>query len=412
MSTMNVAEFLESGELTEYVQENAEWYRQHWRAMLGDGKTIRQMRQEASWNWAACLLGPAWCFYRKMYIGGVVVMLFNIGVALFDVLTDKNFIVWLFLVSPVVLGMYGNASYLHAAYRAVSTARAKGTTETLSTQGGVSFVAAFVGPAILVSGLLFAQDHFWNQGGASFLQNVDINREPATPAESPLLTRASALWHDREANLVVTKLYGNPKFIELFGHRLSVEVDVDEVNGIITLEYETGETIELHLDIREISQKPSMMIWKNPKGEKGLLAWAGNLPEEWAGGAVPSAKPALPSSSVFTTGVLPGQYEYAEDGLRGALIVEQKGGAYSVQIETVNTGRMSTCSLNFSGGAVFPIAGPNGEVVALSLKDPESECSLGMAVKDGEAAIMYNGAQCHSSCGMGATVEGRYRRKK
>ena len=101
---------------------------------------LKQLGKKASWNWCAFLLTPAWFFYRKMYVYGLVMILFNITVGnlLNGVVT---------IAVSAVLGVFGN--YIYMDYLEKQSLQMKSMPDTVKEtfireKGGTSWPAVFV----------------------------------------------------------------------------------------------------------------------------------------------------------------------------------------------------------------------------------------------------------------------------
>ncbi len=105
---------------------------------------MKQLNKKTSWNWPAFLVAPAWLFYRKMYIYGIALMVFNtiIGNALSLVLS---------LAVGAVIGVFANYAYMnHLEALALEAKKLTGETKDafIREKGGTSTVAVLVSFAI------------------------------------------------------------------------------------------------------------------------------------------------------------------------------------------------------------------------------------------------------------------------
>ncbi|MBS4025970.1 MAG: DUF2628 domain-containing protein [Clostridia bacterium] len=86
----------EREELRLFVGNNAEYYLQRWDTMIRTGSLV-------SWNWAAFLLSPAWLFYRKMYLSGIIYLVATVLL--------KSYIIPIVIIS-IGIGTAGNFIYM------------------------------------------------------------------------------------------------------------------------------------------------------------------------------------------------------------------------------------------------------------------------------------------------------------
>lgn len=88
-----------TGPYDAYIQQNTEYYNRKFREMDAHGS-------KTSWNWAAFLISPLWCIYRKMYVHAA---------ALFIIASLLGKIGWIgplvCLAGYAVFGVYANHIY-------------------------------------------------------------------------------------------------------------------------------------------------------------------------------------------------------------------------------------------------------------------------------------------------------------
>lgn len=114
-----------------------------------------------------------------------------------------------------------------------------------------------------------------------------------------------------------------------------------------------------------------------------------------------------------TQALEPGTFTLVEEGAEGELIlVGEPMTHYEVDIETVNTARMNTCSFNgeclaIEGKLACPVVIDDHDEAGASV---ERITNLVILVKDGNT-IEVTDAPNGSFCGMGASLYGTYKRK-
>ena len=82
------------------VQTNQQYYMPKFQEMKQQNKMI-------SWNWCAFLFGAGWMFYRKMYVIGAAMMLFNLIAGFLGSLGSI-----LIIGGWVASGLLGNWAYM------------------------------------------------------------------------------------------------------------------------------------------------------------------------------------------------------------------------------------------------------------------------------------------------------------
>lgn len=117
---------------------------------------LKQLNKKTSWNWPAFLVTPAWLFYRKMYIHGIIVMAFN-------TLVSQYLSLVLSLAVSAAIGVFAN--YVYMDYLEGLALEAKNLTGTakddfIRTKGGTSIIAVLVSFAFsmaisAVAGIIF-----------------------------------------------------------------------------------------------------------------------------------------------------------------------------------------------------------------------------------------------------------------
>jgi len=124
----------EDNEVRRFIDNNSDFYIEKFRIQDLTGKDV-------TWNWPAFLFSPLWCFYRKQYILGAIVM---VSVVLL------NYIAWIgdllqFGIS-VYIGLMGNyfyRGYVEHHIEIASEMPVDDKKKYYQQKGGVSLLAAF-----------------------------------------------------------------------------------------------------------------------------------------------------------------------------------------------------------------------------------------------------------------------------
>lgn len=172
-----------ASELAAFVGNNTAYYLPRFKKMSRTGS-------KCSWNWAAFLLAPYWLLYRKNYLAGILMLVFEVaqmvlrGYVLYGVMLpymDSNsyslveatqrmmadgqmsLFIWVLMLAGlaelllrVFFGLAGNRLYLHTAVTRIQKLQvedASPATEDIAAAGGVSF-----GLGIAVYSLLMLAD--------------------------------------------------------------------------------------------------------------------------------------------------------------------------------------------------------------------------------------------------------------
>ena len=425
MTEMTVAEFLDSADLDKFVQKNAEFYRTKWKAMAAKADTPDKLARALSWNWPAFLLGPAWLFYRKLYLLGAVWIAATIALVIAEEATGKQ-ISSGGIGLAIITGVYANSWYFKFAFDKVAKARSAGQEAGLPYIGGTSWPAAFAALVLLILaavGLTFGPE----------LLDLDrsvVSNAGRTGDESEILGEMSGVWQVKSppgaeiqtTGLLVLKLDGSDKYLFTGGQKNPITIiSTDTDNLIVTLRNSTGTAASSIRQVWDAAHKNFVLLFTTPTGEQINLTYvreitAADVPTESFQSQVSQAKPQQqPAAPGPVAGAsadrISGTYAYIEEGFSGELTVGQTNNAYTVHLETVNNDRLSTCGFNFSGNDISPVNSPTGGVGGLTLKDTDSQCSLLVAVTGEDAVILDKGNYCQASCGMGGAVQGQYRRK-
>lgn len=154
-------------ELGLFVGKNASHYVSRWQAMALSGSKF-------SWNWAACILGPSWTAYRKMYlVTWVFVALVAADSAIETGLGLSDVVGWgVAILIWVASGVFGNHLYLvHARRKIAEVKLAHHDPQVQRVQlariGGASWGSA-IGLTLLFSLVLIAVSV-----GLAFLMEAD-----------------------------------------------------------------------------------------------------------------------------------------------------------------------------------------------------------------------------------------------
>ena len=141
------------------VGRNADWYLGRWRAMAA-AETNR------SWNWAACLFGPFWFAWRRMWLPAAIVAIAFVILTLVSTAGDTLGRLSTFGMIAVgfVTGLIGNHVYRLHVKRRVKAAGAEGAElalETLRKNGGTSSMALVAAILIATAGVIVMSQAGW-----------------------------------------------------------------------------------------------------------------------------------------------------------------------------------------------------------------------------------------------------------
>lgn len=101
---------VDDNEVASFIGNNAYYYIPKFNNMTNSGST-------ASWNWASFFLSTYWCFYRKMYGMGWILLGSNIVLMFLG-----GFGSVVSLAISITLGIKGNNMYMKYVYREISAA--------------------------------------------------------------------------------------------------------------------------------------------------------------------------------------------------------------------------------------------------------------------------------------------------
>jgi len=90
-------------ELAKYIGKKSEYY-------IFSFKKMDRKKSEFSWNWSAFLFSTYWCFYRKLYTFGFVLLFLNLAIDFLPMIKGVLGIVSIFI--PLAFGAFGNSIYL------------------------------------------------------------------------------------------------------------------------------------------------------------------------------------------------------------------------------------------------------------------------------------------------------------
>lgn len=89
-------------EIVQYIGSKKEYY-------LSEFSNLKQKKTYTSWNWAAFLIPPFWCMYRKMYIIGAVILFADFLLALIGGFFSSI----LTVTFAFVVGLFANYFYMY-----------------------------------------------------------------------------------------------------------------------------------------------------------------------------------------------------------------------------------------------------------------------------------------------------------
>ena len=109
-------------ELARFADRNPAIYRRHYERLLRRSPTCTDGRLpfSPSWNWAAFFAAIPWLFYRKMYLGGIILV--AMPVFLDHILPGSLFLGSGFLIA-ITAGFCGKSWYVEHALRRIAKAR-------------------------------------------------------------------------------------------------------------------------------------------------------------------------------------------------------------------------------------------------------------------------------------------------
>lgn len=115
------------------IGENQEFY-------VPKFSQMKQLNKKATWNWPAFLVAPAWLFYRKMYVYGLILTVFNLTVGAMLNLA-------LSIAVGAVVAVFAN--YIYMDWLEKLSLQMKSMPETVKDafvkeKGGTSWAAVFV----------------------------------------------------------------------------------------------------------------------------------------------------------------------------------------------------------------------------------------------------------------------------
>lgn len=144
-----------AGEMRHFLGQNASYYLPRFVSFFKTGARI-------SWNWAAFLLAPYWLWFRKQYLAGALVTVFElirtavnayvlygyIGISAEQIpqnaTTMKWFVVLLLLMFiegliHVFFALFGNYFYYRMARKRIKKLPSRESVDVIASAGGVSF---------------------------------------------------------------------------------------------------------------------------------------------------------------------------------------------------------------------------------------------------------------------------------
>ena len=172
-------------ELAAFVGPNAAYYLPRFQKMAKNGS-------KCHWNWAAFLLTPYWLLYRKQYLSGILVLVFEVirtvldGYILYGVMapylnsyslleatqhmmadSQVSLFLWVFMLSSLaelllrlLFGLSGNWQYWRTATSRIhklKTNTVQPSTQDIAAVGGVSFGLGITAYSMLLLASMMAQ---------------------------------------------------------------------------------------------------------------------------------------------------------------------------------------------------------------------------------------------------------------
>ena len=141
-----------------YVQKNVSYY-------LEVFFDIEKKGNKYKWNWASFFFGPLWCFYRKLYLIGIIaIVVYHLFEILAEVVTQSlpigiamavpvtlNAVI--IIIPAIAMGMLGNYFYKRSFDKHVMNKNSKDGTmhiNYLSSKGGTNVGAVVLGVILLI----------------------------------------------------------------------------------------------------------------------------------------------------------------------------------------------------------------------------------------------------------------------
>jgi len=122
-------------------------------------KQFEETEKYSRWNWAACLLSPAWFFYRRMYLYGLLSLLVLIASTFLEKISEPL----AFMIQIVSLPLFGLlGSYFYYTHAKDKIRTIKNTIhdpelqkKKIAEAGGTSWSAALLTVlAVIVGGMI------------------------------------------------------------------------------------------------------------------------------------------------------------------------------------------------------------------------------------------------------------------
>jgi hypothetical protein len=112
--------------IARFAERSPSWYESHYEKALRrcaereDGRAEMLLRFLPSWNWAAFCLTVPWLFYRKMYLGGIILVALPVFL---DHILPGSLFLGSGLMIAMTAGVCGNSWYVEHAVRRLTKAR-------------------------------------------------------------------------------------------------------------------------------------------------------------------------------------------------------------------------------------------------------------------------------------------------
>jgi len=126
----------EQREMKDFIGNEAEYY-------MDKFETMTVLEKRTTWNWAAFFLSPMWCFYRKQYILGLMMIVLLMSTTLVEGARQL-----LGLIFSIFMGATGNffyKTYVEKHLKIASELTAEERLNYYEKKGGTSYLAVFVG---------------------------------------------------------------------------------------------------------------------------------------------------------------------------------------------------------------------------------------------------------------------------
>lgn len=151
----------DEGPLRAFVRRSPDWYIRRARKLIRARDSLKHIG--ATWNWAAFVFGPLWVLYRKMWLLGVLLMVFSPSVIYMNIAVgllpeswdaDGDIFFTIFFIERLIYGLFGTYLYVrHARSTVIALVKVYGDPvpdEVFAKKGGAGYKGPFLGAAIVI----------------------------------------------------------------------------------------------------------------------------------------------------------------------------------------------------------------------------------------------------------------------